>query len=195
MEVFSGDDLWTFFLWLHICHFAIDRKLDFRKSVSHVSPKNTEFLTRADSNYLVELKAVPLFLTKTRVTLLKSRPLLRVWCKIPNEVTCHCALQIMKWSGNALCRNVSLLYFVFNCCAAKTKYRVTPEDQHAGQYRHKMKCSKSFERVEQFKYLWTTLTNLNVMHEDSESRADWNQEMLAIIMNKIVCLPVRYPKI
>jgi len=49
---------------------------------------------------------------------------------------------------------------------------VTPEDQQAGQNRHKMKCSKSFERVEQFKYLGTTLTNLNVIHEDSKSRAD-----------------------
>jgi len=110
MEVFSEDDFWAFHLWLHICHFAIDRKLDFRKSVSHVSPKNTEFLTRADSNYWVEPKAVPLFLTKTRVTLLKSRPLLRICCNIPNEVTCHCAPR--SWS-EVVTRYVEMfLYFI-----------------------------------------------------------------------------------
>jgi hypothetical protein len=51
IEVLSGDDVGASFLGLHIRHFAFDKKLDFRKSVSHVPPKDTEFLTRADSNY------------------------------------------------------------------------------------------------------------------------------------------------
>jgi len=75
-----------------------------------------------------------------------------------------------KCSGTAVCRNVPLLYFVFNYCAAKTKYTVRPRDQHAGQNRHKKDGSKSFERVEQFKYLGTNITNLNFIHEDSKSR-------------------------
>jgi hypothetical protein len=109
-----------------------------------------EVLTRADSNYWVEREAVTLFLEKTRVTLLKSQSLLRIWHNIQNEVTCHCALQNMKFSGTALCRNVSLLYFVYKYCAAKTKYMVKSRDQHAGQNRHKKKGSKSFERVKHF---------------------------------------------
>ena len=66
---------------------------------------------------------------------------------------------------------------------------VTSRDQHAGQNRHKKEGSKSFKRVEQFKYLGTTLTNLSFIHEDGKSR------MLAIILNNMFCLSVRYPKI
>jgi hypothetical protein len=43
--------------------------------------------------------------------------------------------------------------------ADKTKYMVMSRDQHAGR-RHNMKIvNSSFERVEEFKYLGTTLTN------------------------------------
>jgi hypothetical protein len=54
--------------------------------------------------------------------------------------------------------------------AEKTKYMVMSRDQNAGQ-NHNMKIdNKLFERVEQFKYLGTTLTNQNSIQE--ELRAD-----------------------
>jgi len=49
--------------------------------------------------------------------------------------------------------------------ADKTKYMVMSWDQNAG-WSHNMKIgSRSFERVEEFKYLGTTLTNQNSIQE------------------------------
>jgi ribosomal protein S1 len=54
--------------------------------------------------------------------------------------------------------------------AEKTKYMVMSRDQNAGQ-NHNIKIhNKSFERVEQFKYLETTLTNRNSIQEEIKSR-------------------------
>jgi hypothetical protein len=54
--------------------------------------------------------------------------------------------------------------------AEKTKYMVMSRDQNAGQ-NHSMKIdNKSFERVEQLKYLGTTLTNRNSIQEEIKSR-------------------------
>jgi len=54
--------------------------------------------------------------------------------------------------------------------ADKTKYKVMSQDQNAGQS-HSMKIdNNSFERVEQFKYLGTTLTNKNSSQEEIKSR-------------------------
>jgi hypothetical protein len=50
--------------------------------------------------------------------------------------------------------------------AEKTKYMVMSRNQNAGQ-NHIIKVdSKSFERVEELKYLGTTLTNQNSIHEE-----------------------------
>ena len=53
---------------------------------------------------------------------------------------------------------------------AKTKYVVMSRDQNAGRS-HSMKTdNSSIERVEQFKYLGTTLTNQNSIQEEIKSR-------------------------
>jgi hypothetical protein len=54
--------------------------------------------------------------------------------------------------------------------AEKTKHMAISRDQNAGQ-NHNIKIdNKSFERVVQFKYLRTTLTNLNSIQEEIKSR-------------------------
>ena len=54
--------------------------------------------------------------------------------------------------------------------ADKTKYMVMSQDQNAGRS-HSMKTgNSSFERVEEFKYLGTTLTNQNSIQEGIKSR-------------------------
>src|SRR5215469_3488787 len=54
--------------------------------------------------------------------------------------------------------------------AHKTKYMTVSRDQNAGRI-HSMKIdSSSIERVEEFKYLGTTLTNRNSFQEEIKSR-------------------------
>ena len=54
--------------------------------------------------------------------------------------------------------------------ADKTKYMVMSRDQNAGQS-HGMKIdNSSFERVEEFKYLGTSLTNQNSIQEEIKNR-------------------------
>ena len=73
----------------------------------------------------------------------------------------------------------------------KTKYMVMSRDQNAGRS-HSMNIDNgSFEKVEEFKYLGTTLTNQNFIQEEIKSRL---QGMLAVIQCRIICLPICYPK-
>jgi hypothetical protein len=52
----------------------------------------------------------------------------------------------------------------------KTKYTVMSGEQNAG-HNHSIKTdSKSFERVEEFRYLGTALTDRNSIHEEIKSR-------------------------
>ena len=53
--------------------------------------------------------------------------------------------------------------------ANKTKYMVMSRDQNAGRT-HSMNDNSSFERVDEFKYLGTTLTNRNSIQEEIKSR-------------------------
>jgi len=50
------------------------------------------------------------------------------------------------------------------------KYMIMSLDQNAGQSHSTKTDNKSFERVEQFKYLGTTLTDQNSIKEEIKSR-------------------------
>jgi hypothetical protein len=52
----------------------------------------------------------------------------------------------------------------------KTKYMVMSRDQNAGRSHSKKYDDNSLERVEEFKYLGTTLTNQNSIQEEIKSR-------------------------
>jgi hypothetical protein len=54
--------------------------------------------------------------------------------------------------------------------AEKTKYMVMSQDQNAGQNHNRKIDNKFFERVEQFKYLGTTLMYRNSIQEEIKSR-------------------------
>ena len=54
--------------------------------------------------------------------------------------------------------------------AHKTNYMTVSRDQNAGRI-HSMKIdNRSIETVEEFKYLGTTITNQNSIHEEIKSR-------------------------
>jgi len=54
--------------------------------------------------------------------------------------------------------------------ADKTKYKIMSRDQNAGRI-HSLRIDNStFERLEEFKYLGTTLTNQNSIPEEIKSR-------------------------
>ena len=54
--------------------------------------------------------------------------------------------------------------------ADKTKYMVMSRDQNAGRIHSVRIANSTFERVEEFKYLGTTLTNQNSIAEEIKSR-------------------------
>ena len=54
--------------------------------------------------------------------------------------------------------------------ADKTKYMVMSRDQNAGPSHNMRIDNRTLERVEEFKYLGTTLTNQNSIQEEIKSR-------------------------
>ena len=77
--------------------------------------------------------------------------------------------------------------------ADKTKYMVMSRDQNAGQSHNIKIDNSSFESLEEFTYLGTTITYQNSIQEEIKSRL--KQGMLCIIQCRIFCLPVCCPKI
>ena len=56
------------------------------------------------------------------------------------------------------------------CAYDKTKYMIMSRDQNAGRSYSMKIYNNSTERVEDFKYLGTTLTNTNCIQEEIKSR-------------------------
>jgi hypothetical protein len=71
--------------------------------------------------------------------------------------------------------------------AEKTKYMVMSRDQNAGQNGYIQKGNESFETVEQFKYLETTLTNQNSIHEEIKSRLKSGNACYHSVQNLLSC--------
>jgi hypothetical protein len=54
--------------------------------------------------------------------------------------------------------------------AEKTKYIILSPHRNSGQDQNIRIVNESFENVAKFKYLWTTLTNQNDIHDEIKSR-------------------------
>ena len=75
-----------------------------------------------------------------------------------------------------LFREISIVYcentreIGLEVSADRTKYMVMSRDQNAGRIHSVRMDNSTFERVEEFKYLGTTLTNQNSIPEEIKSR-------------------------
>jgi len=76
--------------------------------------------------------------------------------------------------------------------ADKTKYMIISRDQNAGQSQNINIDNSTFERVEEFKYLGTNLTNQNSLQEEITSK--FKSGMFAIFQCRNICLSVCYPQ-
>ena len=77
--------------------------------------------------------------------------------------------------------------------ADKTKYMFMSRDQKAGRCYSMKIDNSSIERVEEFKYLGTTLTNQNSIQEKIKTRLKLGNACYYSVQN--FGLPVCYPKI
>jgi hypothetical protein len=71
--------------------------------------------------------------------------------------------------------------------ADKTKYMVISGDQNAGRSYSMKIDNSSVERVEQFKYLGTALTDQNSIHEESKSRLQSVNVCCHSVQNILCC--------
>jgi hypothetical protein len=76
--------------------------------------------------------------------------------------------------------------------AEKTKYMIMSRHPNSGQNRNIRIADELFEKVAKLKYLGTTLTKQNDIHDEIKNRL--NSGNAAIIQSKIFCFPVSYQK-
>jgi hypothetical protein len=69
--------------------------------------------------------------------------------------------------------------------ADKTKYTDTSQDQNAGQIHSVRIDNNTFERVEEFKYLETTLTNQNSIPEEIRSILRSGNALYHLVQNPL----------
>jgi hypothetical protein len=72
----------------------------------------------------------------------------------------------------------------------KTKYMLMSRSQKIGQKRSIKIANSSFEDVAKFKYLETTLTDQNCMHEEIMSRLKFGEHLLPFGSETSVLPPV-----
>jgi hypothetical protein len=82
---------------------------------------------------------------------------------------------LMMWTGTCYKENTEAFVVAskrigLGVSAEKTKYSVMSRNQNAGQNHNIKTDKKSFERVEQFKYLGKTVKNQNSIQEGINSR-------------------------
>jgi hypothetical protein len=109
-----------------------------------------------------------------------------------------CDVNIMGGTTHTINENVEALVVAgketgLEVNADKTKYMVMSRDQNAGRSKNRKIDNGSIEKVEEFKYLATTLKNQILFR--NKLRADLSQGMLVIIRCRIFCPPVCYQKI
>jgi len=79
--------------------------------------------------------------------------------------------------------------------ADKTKYMIMSRDQNAGRrYSMKIYNNSSIERVEEFKYLATTLTDQNSIQEEIKSRLKLGNACYYSVQN-VLCYSVLYKNV
>jgi len=78
------------------------------------------------------------------------------------------SIQTLKENAEALVASTREIGLEVN--ADKSKYMVMSRDQNAGQIHSVRIGNSTFDRVEEFKYLGTTVTNQNSIAEEIKSR-------------------------
>ena len=90
--------------------------------------------------------------------------------KCTSQLQCYIIVLVYEYSQHTLKENAEALVAAtrqigLEVSADKTKYMVMSRDQNAGRIHSVRMDNSTFERVEEFKYLGTTLTNQNSIAE------------------------------
>jgi hypothetical protein len=78
--------------------------------------------------------------------------------------------------------------------AEKTKYMIMSHHPNSGQNQNTRTATESFENVAKFKYLGTTLTNQNDIHDEIKSRLNWGNACYYSVQNLVFPSHIKKPK-